>query len=72
MVDQDTVYTTDVVTTVRFTVRHLEPLSKAEMMRLIPQVLSFDSLLGQDDYPSVQAYSVIEDQIENANTPEDE
>lgn len=72
MVDQDTVYTTDVVTTVRFTIRHAEPLDKAAMMRLIPEILGFEYLLGQDDYPSVQAYSVISDEIQNANTPEEQ
>ena len=68
----DTVYTTDVVTTVRFTVRHLGKLTKEEILAMIPETITFDHLLGQDDYPSVQAYSVISDEIEHSNTPENE
>ena len=68
----DAVYTTDVVTTVRFTVRHLGLLTKEEILAMIPETITFDHLLGQDDYPSVQAYSVISDEIEHSNTPENE
>ena len=68
----DTVYTTDVVTTVRFTVRHLGKLTKEEILAMIPETITFEHLLGQDDYPSVQAYSVISDEIEHSNTPENE
>lgn len=68
----DTVYTTDIVTTVRFTVRHLGLLTKEEILAMIPQTITFESLLGQDDYPSVQAYSVISDEIEHSNTPEND
>lgn len=70
--EQEQIYTTDIVTTVRFTVRHTGKLSQQEILRMIPEVIAFDSMLGQDDYPSVQAYSVISDEIEYANTPEDE
>lgn len=66
------IYTTDVVTTVRFTVRHQGQLTKEEMLQLIPETITFEYMLGQDDYPSVQAYSVISDEIENPNTPEEE
>lgn len=66
------IYTTDIVTTVRFTVRHQGTLSKEEILQMIPETLSFEYLLGQDDLPSVQAYSVISDEVEHANTPEEE
>ena len=68
----DTVYTTDIVTTVRFTVRHIGKLTKEEILQMIPETITFEHLLGQDDYPSVQAYSVIDDTIEHSNTPENE
>lgn len=68
--EQEQVYTTDVVTTVRFTVRHIGRLDPDQIRIMIPEVLSFDYLLGQDDYPSVQAYNVISDEVEYANTPE--
>ena len=67
----DSVYTTDVVTTVRFTVRHMGLLTKEEILAMIPETITFEHLLGQDDYPSVQAYSVISDAIEHSNTPEE-
>lgn len=68
----DQIYTTDIVTTVRFTVRHQGVLTRKEILDMIPETITFEHLLGQDDFPSVQAYSVIEDCIENPNTPEEE
>lgn len=71
MMDEQ-IYTTDIVSTVRFTVRHQGQLTKQEILQMIPETVSFEYMLGQDDYPSVQAYSVISDEIEHANTPEEE
>ena len=65
-------YTTEVVTTVRFAVRHEGKLTKEEMLKVIADTIGFEYLLGQDDMPSVTAYSVISDEIENANVPEEE
>ena len=65
-------YTTEVVTTVRFAVRHEDKLSKEEMLKVIADTIGFEYLLGQDDYPSVIAYAVISDEIVEANTPEEE
>ena len=70
--EQEQVYTTDIVTTVRFTVRHIGRLTEQEILNMIPEVIAFEPMLGSDNYPAVQAYSVISDDIEYANTPEEE
>jgi hypothetical protein len=65
------IYTTDIVTTVRFKVRHIGQLSDEEIQQMIPEVLCFEYMLGSDDCPTVQSYSVISDEIKHANTPEE-
>ena len=65
-------YTTEVVTTVRFAVRHEGKLTKEEMLKVIADTIGFEYMLGQDDYPSVIAYDVINDEIVEANIPEED
>jgi len=61
----DTVYEHEVVTTIRITVRSLEPmLSKERFLEDYAYLTDFRLLLGGDDYPRVVETSVIDDQIE--------
>jgi len=61
----DTVYEHEVVTTVRITVRSLEPmLSKERFLEDYAYLTDFSHLLGGEDYPRVVETSVIDDQIE--------
>jgi hypothetical protein len=61
----DKVYEHEVVTTVRITVRSLEPyLDKAAFLEDYAYLTEFSNLLGGDDYPRVVATSVVEDEIE--------
>ena len=69
MIEDDTelYYTTEVVTTVRFTVRHFKELDKEEMLLLIPDLINFDQMIGDGGDPEIVGISVISDEIENPN-----
>ena len=61
----DVVYEHEVVTTVRITVRSLEPmLSKERFLEDYAYLTDFSHLLGSEDYPRVVQTSVIDDQVE--------
>jgi hypothetical protein len=61
----DIVYEHEVVTTVRITVRSLEPmLSKERFLEEYAYLTDFSHLLGGEDYPRVVLTSVIDDQVE--------
>jgi len=61
----DIVYEHEVVTTVRITVRSLEPmLSKERFLEDYAYLTDFSVLLGGEDYPRVVQTSVIDDQVE--------
>jgi len=61
----DIVYEHEVVTTVRITVRSLEPmLSKERFLEDYAYLTDFSHLLGGEDYPRVVQTSVIDDQVE--------
>lgn len=61
----DRVYEHEVVTTVRITVRSLEPyLDKAKFLEEYAELTNFSNFLDSDDYPRVVATTVIEDEIE--------
>lgn len=61
----DVVYEHEVVTTVRITVRSLEPmLSKERFLEDYAYLTDFSHLLGGEDYPRVVQTSVIDDQVE--------
>ena len=65
MDDSDKVYEHEVVTTVRITVRSLEPyLDKAKFLEEYAYATDFARFLENDDYPRVVATSVIDDQVE--------
>jgi len=65
MDDTDKVYEHEVVTTVRITVRSLEPyLNKAKFLEKYAYATDFARFLENDDYPRVVATSVIEDVVE--------
>lgn len=62
-------YTTEVVTTVRFTIRHQGKLTKEEMLtHVVPNLLDMSNMVGGEDLPTVESVSVVSDEIENANT----
>lgn len=59
------VYEHEVVTTVRITVRSLEPyFNKAKFLEDYSNLTEFSSFTESDDYPRVVATSVIEDEVE--------
>ena len=63
------IYTTEVVTTVRFTIRHFGQLTKEQMLTdVIPNLLDFNHMVGGEDMPTVESIAVVDDVIENANT----
>lgn len=64
----DKIYEHEVVTTVRITVRSLEPyLDKAKFLEDYADLTSFSDFMNSDDYPRVVATSVIEDDIDYLN-----
>jgi len=64
----DVIYEHEVVTTVRITVRSLEPyLDKAKFLEDYALLTDFSNLLESDDYPRVIATSVVLDEIEYIN-----
>ena len=61
----DVVYEHEVVTTVRITVRSLEPmLSKERFLEDYAYLTDFSSFVGGDNFPCVIATSVVDDQVE--------
>jgi len=68
MIDEDMIYEHEVVTTVRITVRSLEPyLDKAKFLEDYAYLTDFSDYLDSDDYPRVVATSVVTDEIEYMN-----
>ena len=60
-------YTTDVVTTVRFTLRHDEKLTKDQFMDYVQEFVDFSHMVGGEDLPTIECAQVLSDVIENAN-----
>ena len=61
----DKVYEHEVVTTVRITVRSLEPyLDKAKFLEDYAYLTDFGNFTESDDYPRVVATSVVDDDVE--------
>ena len=61
----DVVYEHEVVTTVRITVRSLEPmLSKERFLEDYAYLTDFGRMIEGEDYPRIVATSVIDDSIE--------
>ena len=61
----DVVYEHEVVTTVRITVRSLEPmLSKERFLEDYAYLTDFGRMIESEDYPRIVATSVIDDSIE--------
>jgi len=61
----DIIYEHEVVTTVRITVRSLEPyLDKAKFLEDYASLTDFGNFTQSDDYPRVVATTVITDEIE--------
>ena len=61
----DIIYEHEVVTTVRITVRSLEPyLDKAKFLEDYAYLSDFSDYLDSDDYPLVVATSVVSDDVE--------
>ena len=68
MTNEDMIYEHEVVTTVRITVRSLEPyLDKAKFLEDYAYLTDFGNLIECDDYPRVVATSVIDDEVEYIN-----
>ena len=68
MNDDDVIYEHEVVTTVRITVRSLEPyLDKAKFLEDYAYLTDFSDYLDSDDYPRVVATSVVSDEVEYIN-----
>ena len=68
MNDDDVIYEHEVVTTVRITVRSLEPyLDKAKFLEDYAYLTDFSDYLDSDDYPRVVATSVVSDDVEYMN-----
>jgi hypothetical protein len=68
MTDEDMIYEHEVVTTVRITVRSLEPyLDKAKFLEDYAYLTDFSDYLDSDDYPRVVATSVVSDEVEYMN-----
>lgn len=59
------IYEHEVVTTVRITVRSLDPyLDKAKFLEQYAYLTDFGNFTESDDYPRVVATTVIDDQVE--------
>jgi len=68
MTNEDMIYEHEVVTTVRITVRSLEPyLDKAKFLEDYAYLTDFSDYLDSDDYPRVVATSVVSDDVEYMN-----
>ena len=65
MNNEDVIYEHEVVTTVRITVRSLEPyLDKAKFLEDYAYLTDFGNFTQSDDYPRVVATTVVDDEIE--------
>ena len=65
MTNEDVIYEHEVVTTVRITVRSLEPyLDQSKFLEAYASLTDFGSLTQSDDYPRVVAHCVVDDEIE--------
>ena len=61
----DMIYEHEVVTTVRITVRSLEPyLDQSKFLKDYASLTDFGNFTQSDDYPRVVATTVIDDEIE--------
>ena len=61
-------FTTEVITTVKFTIRHIDKMTSDEFMEeIVHKYLDFSHMLNSEDVPSVEGVEVISDVIENAN-----
>ena len=68
MINEDVIYEHEVVTTVRITVRSLEPyLDKAKFLEDYASLTDFGNLTQSDDYPRVVATSVVSDEVDYMN-----
>lgn len=64
----DTIYTTEVVTTVRFTVRHFDKYTEEQFMNeLVPELINFDHMIKDSSMPDIVGIDIIRDVVENAN-----
>lgn len=62
---EDKIYEHEVLTTVRITVRSLNPyLDKAKFLEDYSWLTDFSTLLEDSDYPRVVATTVVEDEVE--------
>jgi hypothetical protein len=62
---EDKIYEHEVLTTVRITVRSMNPyLDKAKFLEDYSWMTDFSTLLESDDYPRVVATSVVDDYVE--------
>jgi hypothetical protein len=65
---EDKVYEHEVVTTVRITVRSLEPyLDKAKFLEDYAYLTDFGNFTEGDDYPRVVSTTVVDDEVEYYN-----
>lgn len=70
---EDKVYEHEVVTTVRITVRSLEPyLDESKFLEDFSYLTDFSNFLEGNDYPRVVGTSVVEDDVEYLNKEVDE
>lgn len=70
MSEDNNIYTTDVVTTVRFTVRHRGKLDQEQFLNdaAVLGILDLSPMVGGEDLPTIESAQVISDEIEFANT----
>lgn len=70
---EDKVYEHEVVTTVRVTVRSLNPyLNESKFLEEYAWMTDFSDFLQSDDYPRVVATTVVEDDVEYLNREVDD
>lgn len=70
---EDKIYEHEVVTTVRVTVRSLEPyLDESKFLEEYAWMTDFSDFLKSDDYPRIVATTVVEDDVEYLNKEIDE
>jgi hypothetical protein len=65
MTNEDVIYEHEVVTTVRITIRSLEPyLDQSKFLEDYASLTDFGNFTQSDDYPRVVATMVVDDEIE--------
>lgn len=70
---EDKVYEHEVITTVRVTVRSLNPyLNERNFLEEYAWMTDFSDFLKSDDYPRIVATSVVEDDVEYLNKEVDD